>query len=41
MFCLHCTIAPPRCATTTTISLFLRFPLNTSEILMACFLWML
>ena len=33
VFCLHGTVAA-----TTTVSLFPRFPLNTSEILMASFL---
>ena len=36
VFCLHRTIAPPRRAVTTTFSLFPRFPLNTSEILVSC-----
>ncbi|MPC54169.1 hypothetical protein E2C01_048077 [Portunus trituberculatus] len=35
MFCLHRTVAPPRCTATTTISLFPSFPLNTNEILTA------
>ena len=37
VFCLHRTVAPPRRAATTTISLFPRFLLNTSEFLTACF----
>ncbi|MPC11744.1 hypothetical protein E2C01_004420 [Portunus trituberculatus] len=33
MFCLHRTVAAPRRAATTTVSLFPHFPLNTNEIL--------